>query len=63
MEIKFMNLLKLLKFQIETFLKLKEKYQNNENILVGKTIIIIFQRFNGKFVDILLLVKNKKENE
>ena len=44
------------------FLKLMEKYKNNKNILNGKKLIFVFQKFNGKFVDILLLVKNNNNS-
>ena len=43
----------------ENFLKLEKKYKNRD-LIKNKKVIIVFQKFFGKFVDILFIVK--KEN-
>ena len=45
----------------ERFLNLKRKYKDRQ-IIKNKKIIVIFQNFTGKFVDILFIVKNKNQD-
>ena len=45
----------------EVFLNLKKKYKNKK-LLEEKKLIFVFQKFNGKFADIIMLVKNPLDN-
>jgi hypothetical protein len=46
----------------DRYLRLKEKYMNRE-LIKNKKIIIVFQDFHGKFVDILFIVKNDNQDK
>ena len=54
-----MNILKNNKS--ETLLNLINKYENKD-LLNGKKLIVVFQKFWGKFVEILFLVKKEENN-
>ena len=56
---KVINILKSNKS--ETLLNLITKYKNKD-LLHDKKLIVVFQKFRGKFVDILFLVKKEENN-
>ena len=46
----------------QIFLNLKNKYKNHD-LIKNKKIIVVFQKFQGKFVDILFLIKKNECDE
>ena len=50
------------KIKTPKFLQMKNKYYGKKNF-ENKKLILIFQEFNGKFVDILGIIRNGKINE
>ena len=61
---KFIDVLDLLeenKSKSKILSKLIEEYKNKD-LIKNKKLIVVFQKFNGKFVDILFLVKKENNN-
>ena len=46
----------------QIFKDLVKKYKEKDNILSNKKLIVVFQKFKGKFVDILFFVKKEQNN-
>lgn len=56
-----MNLMEVNRLKSEKLSNLIEKYKDKELINIKK-LIVVFQQFNGKFVDIIFIVKKENNN-